>query len=103
MAMVPLTRSPDGRDRPRTPHLRRAGRSGTSLDQALRDAGATLPPAPLSPPPTPADRPFTATVPSRGRRRPGHGWAPTWPPLAGYEVTSDQTPVLWPLIAGQGL
>jgi hypothetical protein len=46
---------------------------------------------------------FTATVAARGRRRPGHGWAPTWPPLAGYEVTSDQTPVLWPLIAGQGL
>ena len=43
------------------------------------------------------------SVAPRGRRQTGHGWAPTLPPLAGYQMTSEQTPVMWPLIAGDGL
>jgi hypothetical protein len=42
-------------------------------------------------------------TPVRGYRKAGHGWSPTHPPLAGFQVTSDQTPVLWPFIAGHGL
>lgn len=69
----------------------------------MADFGTTLPrtTAPTIAPPR--DRLFTRTAHSRGRRSPGHGWAPSNPPLAGYEVTSEQAPVLWPLIAGDGL
>ena len=79
-------------------------RSGTSLEQALRDSGATLPSPPIPPAAGTSRtavhrhraRPAGAAGPATGGRPPGHR-------LAGYEVTSDQTPVLWPLIAGQGL
>ncbi|MGK2876351.1 MAG: ATP-binding protein [Nocardioides sp.] len=74
-----------------------------SLDTLLTDFGSQLPrrdPAPAEPPP---DKPFPNVVPPRGIRRPGHGWAPTLAPLAGYQMTSEQAPVLWPLIAGNGL
>jgi hypothetical protein len=42
-------------------------------------------------------------MPRHGVRRVGHGWAATLPPLAGYQMTSEETPVLWPLISGDGL
>jgi hypothetical protein len=74
-----------------------------SLDQLLDDHGTPLTPTPVAAEPAGDDRVFTTAVPRRGYRRPGHGWAPTWPGIAGYELTSDQAPVLWPLIAGHGL
>ena len=46
---------------------------------------------------------FPTVIPRARQARPGHGWAPTLPPLAGYQMTSEQTPVMWPLIAGDGL
>ena len=77
--------------------------SARSLDRLLSDFGTQLPrrQAPVADPP--ADRPFPRAARARGTRRPGHGWAPTLPPLAGYQMTSEQTPVMWPLIAGDGL
>ncbi len=48
-------------------------------------------------------RQFTQFVGPRGHRRPGEGWAPALPPLSVWRMTSEQTPVFWPFIAGQGL
>ena len=76
---------------------------GRSLDHLLSDFGTRIPRRPAPAPDPPADRPFARSVPRRGTRAPGHGWAPTLPPLAGYLMTSEQTPALWPLIAGNGL
>ncbi|WP_239071152.1 ATP-binding protein [Cellulomonas chitinilytica] len=42
-------------------------------------------------------------VPKRGKARAGRGWAPAKAPVVAYQMTSDQAPVLWPLIAGPGL
>ena len=46
---------------------------------------------------------FPAAVKATGVRRTGHGWAVTLPALATYAMTSEETPVLWPLISGDGL
>lgn len=86
------------------PNPARGTHSGSrSVDHLLVDFGTHLPrreaPAPAPEP----DKPFPKVVSRRGFRKPGHGWAPTLPPLAGYQMTSEQTPVLWPLIAGDGL
>lgn len=74
-----------------------------SVDDLLADFGNPMPRKPTPAPEPPADRMFARTVSGRGFRATGHGWAPTLPPLAGYLMTSEQTPVLWPLIAGDGL
>ncbi|MEO5665342.1 MAG: ATP-binding protein, partial [Nocardioides sp.] len=74
-----------------------------SIDHLLADFGAHLPRRPEDPVEPPPDKPFPKVFPARGVRKPGHGWAPTLAPLAGYQMTSEQTPVLWPLIAGNGL
>ena len=39
----------------------------------------------------------------RGTRAAGRGWVPASAPVTSYRMTSDQAPVLWPLIAGPGL
>jgi hypothetical protein len=72
------------------------------VDRLLRDFGTTVPRI-HNPVAAPAERVFDRAAAPRGPRRTGHGWAPTLPHLAGYEMTSEQTPVLWPLIAGDGL
>ena len=74
-----------------------------TIDDLLTDFGTTMPrkAAPAAEPP--AEKLFPGSVKPSGVRRMGHGWAPTLPPLAGYQMTSEQTPVLWPLIAGDGL
>lgn len=74
-----------------------------TVDGLLTDFGARLPRRPPGPPQPPPDKPFPRVAPARGVRKPGHGWAPALPPLAGYQMTSEQTPVMWPLIAGDGL
>ncbi|MDT9594896.1 ATP-binding protein [Nocardioides zeae] len=57
-----------------------------------------------APPPAPrVERQFGRLVSRRGTRAAGHGWAPTLAPFASWDLTSEQTPVLWPLIAGDGL
>jgi len=82
----------------------RTGRSGArTIDDLLADFGTTMP-RKAAPEPEPlAERLFPKAVQHKGIRSPGHGWAPTLPPLAGYQLTSEQTPVLWPLISGDGL
>jgi len=74
-----------------------------TIDELLLDHGTHLPRREVVPPPPPEVPLFPKVIPANGRRAPGHGWAPTRPNLAGYEMTSEQTPVMWPLIAGDGL
>ena len=74
-----------------------------TIDGLLADFGAPLPRTPPPPLMQRADRLFPRSASPRGVRRPGHGWAATVPRLPGYLVTSDQTPVVWPLITGDGL
>jgi hypothetical protein len=82
------------------PRRRRVSRS---VDHLLVDFGTQLPrrPAPQAEPPV--EKLFPKAIGHRGVRRAGHGWAPTLPPLAGFQMTSEQSPVMWPLIAGDGL
>ncbi|MEO7844423.1 MAG: ATP-binding protein [Nocardioides sp.] len=81
----------------------RDGTAARTVDALLGDFGTQLPRRPVPVPNPPSEHLFADRVGDRGRRRVGHGWAPTLPPLAGYEMTSEQTPVFWPLIAGDGL
>lgn len=74
-----------------------------SVDHLLTDFGARLPRREAVPPEPPPYKPFPKAVGDRGTRKAGHGWAPTLPPLAGYQITSEQIPAMWPLIAGDGL
>jgi len=77
--------------------------SSRTIDDLLSDFGTTMPrkAAPVADPP--AEKLFPGSVKPNGVRRMGHGWAATMPPLAGYQMTSEETPVLWPLISGDGL
>lgn len=77
--------------------------SARSLDELLTDFGVQMPRKKTAVLEPPADKLFPKVVRARGTRHRGHGWAPTLPPLAGYQMTSEQTPVTWPLIAGDGL
>ncbi|MBC9735541.1 ATP-binding protein [Nocardioides sp. zg-578] len=74
----------------------------TDITGLVSSAGGRLP-GRISVPPAPAEALFPRTVPPRGHRRRGHGWAPTPCRVATYELTSDQAPVVWPLIPGDGL
>jgi len=82
----------------------RTGRGGArTIDDLLADFGTPMP-RKAAPEPEPlAERLFPKAVQHKGIRSTGHGWAATLPPLAGYQLTSEQTPVLWPLISGDGL
>lgn len=77
--------------------------SSRTIDTLLTDFGAVMPKrespvADLGP-----DGMFPRSSSRHGIRAPGHGWAPSVPPLASYQMTSEETPVLWPLISGEGL
>lgn len=74
-----------------------------SVDHLLADFGTRLPRRRLGGIEATTDKLFPNLVGPRGKPRTGHGWAPSLPPLAGYQLTSEQTPVMWPLIAGDGL
>ena len=74
-----------------------------TIDDLLSDFGTTMPRKPAPPPAPPAEKLFPGPSRARGVRRMGHGWAATIPPLARYQMTSEETPVLWPLISGDGL
>ncbi|MFJ2758770.1 ATP-binding protein [Nocardioides sp. NPDC087217] len=77
--------------------------SARRIDDLLTDFGTALPRRKsFVPDPTP-ERLFPKAVPPKGVRGKGHGWAASLPPLAGYQTTSEQAAVLWPLIAGDGL
>jgi hypothetical protein len=74
-----------------------------TVDDLLADFGTTIPRKPRPPEGPPPERLFPTGMPRHGVRRVGHGWAATLPPLAGYQMTSEEAPVLWPLISGDGL
>jgi hypothetical protein len=77
--------------------------SARTVDSLLRDFGVVLPRRALPEPDEGPERLFPRAVASKGVRARGHGWAASLPPLATYGITSEQSPVLWPLIAGDGL
>ena len=74
-----------------------------NLDALMADFGTQMPRKAPPAPELPADSLFPKMLSAHGTRHRGHGWAPTRPPLATYQMTSEQTPVMWPLIAGDGL
>lgn len=74
-----------------------------SVGALVRRAGGRLPARVEIPDEPVVERLFRSGAPPRGRRRPGHGWAASQTRIATYELTSDQAPVVWPLIPGDGL
>jgi hypothetical protein len=79
---------------------RRAGRGVAGL---LADFGHDLPARPPDHTPQADKSPFRSTVSRRGRAASYAGWAPAPAPLSQWRMTSEQTPVFWPLIASNGL
>lgn len=69
----------------------------------LEDFGHRLPAVPAAPLAARERGPFAELVPRRGPRGRGRGRAATPAPLAVWRMTSEQTPVVWPLIATSGL
>ena len=81
----------------------RGPRAGRDLSSLLADFGHQLTRR-AGDDPVPADeRLFSKVVPRRGRMARGAGWAAATPPLSVWRMTSEQTPVFWPLIAANGL
>lgn len=78
-------------------------RRSRTIDDLLADFGTTMPRKAAPEVAAPPERLFPRAPRTRGVRRAGHGWAASAPRLAGYQMTSEETPVLWPLIAGDGL
>ncbi len=84
-----------GRDRTAQPARTVAG--------LLSDMGTDLPPRPARPTSAMDDTLFSQFISARGHRARGAGWSPARAPLSTWRMTSEQAPVLWPLIATQGL
>lgn len=80
-----------------------AGAASRTIDDLLADFGTAMPRKAAPPAELPTEKLFPGSVQANGVRRMGHGWAASQPPLAGYQMTSEETPVLWPLISGDGL
>ncbi len=76
--------------------------TGRDTAHLLADFGHPIPTQPPQPAPVREPRLFTPT-PRRGPRQRGRGWTPASAPVAVWRMTSDQTPVWWPLIATPGL
>ncbi|SOC48590.1 hypothetical protein SAMN05660748_1292 [Blastococcus aggregatus] len=82
---------------------RRHSRRGRDVAALLDDFGHRLPTAPTAPAAPREPGPFPALVPRRGPRGRGRGRAATPAPLSVWRMTSEQTPVAWPLIPTPGL
>jgi len=78
-------------------------RPGRGLGDLAADFGHTLPVAAPRLVSSRAKDPFTELVSRRGRTGPGAGWAPVPAPLAVWQMTSEQTGGVWPLIAADAL
>ena len=78
-------------------------RAGRGVPQLLSDFGLDLPPRARAQAGAPEANLFPKLVPARGPMRAGAGWAPAQAPLSVWRMTSEQTPVFWPLIAAPGL
>lgn len=76
--------------------------SGRPVAQLLSDFGHELPRVPAPVAATKEQRLFRY-APKAGARRAGRGWSPASAPVAGWRMTSDQAPALWPFVASPGL
>ena len=85
-----------------TPTRRSPPRAGTSPSCSTTSATG-CPRCPRGRAPTRGRGPFTQLVPRRGPRGRGRGRAAAPAPLSVWRMTSEQTPVVWPLIASSGL
>lgn len=72
------------------------------MARLLSDFGHELPTV-VRPAPVPKEPRLFRHHPRRGARRPGRGWAPAAAPVSTWRMTSDQAPVLWPLISAPAL
>ncbi|MDQ3735332.1 MAG: ATP-binding protein, partial [Actinomycetota bacterium] len=76
---------------------------GRDVGNLLADFGHTLP-ARVDPPVSQGERnPFAQLASRRGPTGRGRGRAAALAPLSVWRMTSEQTPVVWPLIASNGL
>jgi hypothetical protein len=78
-------------------------RQGRGVAGLLADFGPALPARATAPAAANERNVFSDLVGRRGRRERAGGWAAAPAPLAVWRMTSEQTPVLWPLIAANGL
>jgi hypothetical protein len=78
-------------------------RRGRGVANLLADFGHDVPLRPPAAAPMAEKNPFTSMVPRRGRAARYAGWSPAPAPLSQWRMTSEQTPVFWPLIASNGL
>jgi hypothetical protein len=83
--------------------MTRQQRAGRGVPGLLADFGHDLPTRPAPAPPGVESRLFGTATPRRGHPGRGAGWAPATAPLSTWRMTSEQSPVLWPLIAASGL
>jgi hypothetical protein len=85
----------------------RAGQSrsntGRSISELANDFGHALPQIQRPIVAVQERDPFTELVSRHGRRAPGAGWAPVCAPLSVWQMTSEQTGGVWPLIAADAL
>ncbi len=77
--------------------------AGRGVPQLLSDFGLDLPPRGRPQAGAAQRNLFPKLVSARGPMRAGAGWASSAAPLSMWRMTSEQTPVFWPLIAAPGL
>jgi hypothetical protein len=82
---------------------RTAARGGRGVATLLADFGHDLPTRHTLPTPPADNNLFHQLVSRHGHPARAAGWAPATPPLSVWRMTSEQTPVFWPLIAANGL
>ncbi|TQN44063.1 hypothetical protein FHU33_3545 [Blastococcus colisei] len=80
---------------------RRPARRGRDIPALLGDFGHDLPTLAATPATRPEPDPFSRLVSRRGPTGPGR--AAALAPVSVWRMTSEQTPVVWPLIAASGL
>jgi hypothetical protein len=78
-------------------------RGGRDVANLLADFGHPLPARTPEAPKTVDPCLFTEVISRRGRIGKASGWAAATAPLSVWRMTSEQTPVFWPLIAADGL
>ena len=76
---------------------------GRDVANLLADFGHPLPLRAPHAAKAAAERLFTQVISRRGRMAKAAGWAASTAPLSVWRMTSEQTPVFWPLIAANGL